>query len=111
MSTAIASETTRLGELGLSDDDLARATTAGRSTARAWLSGRNVPTGKRAERLIELLALVERLELLIERDYIAIWLRKPVPALGDDKPLDVIGRGEYRAVARLISELEGTTAS
>ena len=95
----------------MSDDDLARATGTARSTARAWLSERNVPTGERAERLIELGALVDRLELLIERDYIPIWLRKPVPALGDDKPLDVIGRGQYRKVARLISELEGTTAS
>ncbi|MQA76573.1 MAG: DUF2384 domain-containing protein, partial [Solirubrobacterales bacterium] len=43
--------------------------------------------------------------------YIAIWLRKPVPALGDEKPLDLIGRGEYRRVAGLISALEGTTAS
>ena len=49
--------------------------------------------------------------MLIERDYVPIWLRKPVPALDDDKPLDVIGRGDYRQVARLISELEGTTAS
>jgi len=111
LPTAIASETTRLGELGLTDDDLARATGAARSTARAWLSERNAPTGERAERLIELAALVERLERLIERDYIPIWLRKPVPALNDDKPLDVIGSGEYRKVARLISELEGTTAS
>jgi hypothetical protein len=37
---------------------------------------------------------------------IAVWLRKPVPALGDDKPLEVIGRGEYRRVAKLISGLE-----
>jgi transcriptional regulator with XRE-family HTH domain len=111
LPTAIASEATRLGELGLSDDDLARATGAARSTARAWLAERNTPTGERAERLIELMALVERLEQLIERDYITIWLRKPVPALNDDKPLDVIGRGDYRRVARIISELEGTTAS
>ena len=112
MATAIASEAARLGELGLSDEDLARATGAARSTARAWLSDRGgSPTGKRAERLIELLALVERLEQLMEADYIPIWLRKPVPVLDDDKPLDVIGRGGYRRVARLISELEGTIAS
>ncbi len=111
MPTAIASEATRLAELGLTDDDLARATGAARSTARAWLAGRSSPTGERAERLIELLAIVERLEQLIKPDYIPIWLRKPVPALDEDKPLDVIGRGDYRAVARLVSELEGTTAS
>jgi len=111
MATAIASEATRLGEVGLTDSDLSRATGAATSTARAWLGGRGGPTGQRAERLIELAALVERLERIIEPDYIPIWLRKPVPMLDEDKPLDVIGRGDYRTVARLISELEGTIAS
>lgn len=96
---------------GLSDADIARATGAGQSTARAWLSGIRTPTGVRAERLIELAALVERLEGLMDPDYISIWLRKPVPALDDEKPLDLIARGEYRRVARLISGLEGTIAS
>ena len=111
MPTAIASEAVRLGELGLTDEDLARATGAARSTARAWLNERSAPSGERSERLIELVAIVERLEQAIKPDYIPIWLRKPVPALDYDKPLDVVGRGDYRQVARLISELEGTTAS
>ncbi len=105
-------EAVYVNEVGhLSDDDLARATGAARSTSRAWLNGSRSPSGERAERLIELSALVERLERLLEPDYIAVWLRRPVPALGDEKPLDLIGRGEYRRVARLISELEGTTAA
>ncbi len=111
MPLAIASEAARLGELGLTDRDLARATGAAPSTARAWLAERSSPTGERAERLIELAAMVERLERLMRADYISIWLRKPVPGLDHDKPLDVIGRGDYRRVARLLSELEGTTAS
>jgi hypothetical protein len=68
------------------------------------------PLDASAERLIELSALVERLERLMEPGYIAIWLRKPVPALGDEKPLDVLGRGDYLRVARLVSELESPTA-
>jgi transcriptional regulator with XRE-family HTH domain len=95
---------------GLSDADVARATGAAQSTARAWLNGTRAPTGERAERLIELSALVERLERLMEPDYIAVWLRKPVPALDDEKPIDLLGRGDYLRVARLISELESPTA-
>lgn len=106
MPTAIASEAARLGALGLSDQDLARATGAARSTVRAWLAERSAPTGERAERLIELAAMVERLERVMVADYIPLWLRKPIPALDDDKPLDVIGEGEYRRVARVISGLE-----
>lgn len=104
-------ETAYLGELGLSDGDLARASGAARSTARAWLREDSAPTGARAERVIELAALAERLERLIERDYIAVWLRKPVPILDDDKPLDVIGRGDYRRVAKVISGLEDPGAT
>ena len=110
--TTLMREAAHLNEVGgLSDADIARATGAAKSTSRAWLNGSRSPTGERAERLIELFALVERLERLMEPDYIAIWLRKPVPALEHEKPLDLIGRGDYRRVARLISELEGTTAS
>ena len=42
----------------------------------------------------------------MDPSYIAIWLRKPVPALEDDKPLEVIRRGDYRRVAKLVSALE-----
>ena len=39
-------------------------------------------------------------------DYVPVWLRKPVPLLDDDKPLDVIAAGEYRRVSRLLAGLE-----
>jgi transcriptional regulator with XRE-family HTH domain len=90
----------------LSDKDIARATGAAPSTVRAWLAGTRTPTGERAERLVELSSLVERLARVIDPAYIAVWLRKPVRALDDDKPVDLIGRGDYRRVSRLISELE-----
>ncbi len=94
----------------LSDSDIARATGAAPSTARAWRNESRSPTGERAERVIELTALVERLERLMDADYIAVWLRKPIAALDDEKPLDLIGRGDYRAVAAAISSLEDPPA-
>jgi len=42
----------------------------------------------------------------MDPSYISVWLRKPVPALDDDKPLEVIARGDYRRVAKLVSALE-----
>lgn len=102
-----AREAAFVNEVGrLSDADIARATGAAASTVRAWLAGTRGPTGQRAERLVELSALVERLTRVMDPSYIAVWLRKPVPALDDDKPLEVIGRGEYRRVARIVSALE-----
>jgi uncharacterized protein (DUF2384 family) len=104
-------ETGYLEQVGLSDADLARATGAAKSTARAWLSETSAPTGERAERLIELAAMVERLERVMQRDYVPVWLRKPIPALDEHKPLDLIGQGEYRQVAKVISGLEDTPAA
>lgn len=95
----------------LSDADIARATGVARSTARAWLAHTRSPTGKRAERLIELSALVERLARLMEPSYIAVWLRKPVPALGNRKPIDLIAAGDYMRVAQLVSALEEASFS
>jgi len=95
----------------LSDADIARATGVARSTARAWLAHTRSPTGERAERLIELSALVERLARVMEPSYIAVWLRKPVPALVERKPIDVIAGGEYLRVAELVSTLEEASFS
>jgi len=61
----------------LSDRDIARATGAAASTVRAWLARSRTPTGKRAERLVELSAVVERLARVVDPTYIAVWLRKP----------------------------------
>lgn len=107
MTTAFAEEAARIRETGhLTDRDIARATGAGVSTVGAWLRGTRSPRGERAERVAELSAIVERLARVMEPDYIPVWLHKPVPALGDEKPIDVLGRGEWQRVARLISELE-----
>lgn len=59
--------------------------------------------------MAELSAAVERLALVIDPDYIPVWLRKPIFALDDEKPLDVLARGEYRRLSRVISELESPT--
>jgi len=107
MATPDAAEAARAVQLrGLSESDIARATGVAPATARAWLAGTPSPTGERAERLIELSAMVGRLAQVIDRDYIAVWLRKPIPVLDDDKPLDVIAAGQYRRLSQVIAGLE-----
>lgn len=91
---------------GLTDADIARATGAAPSTARAWLAGTRNPAGKRAERLIELSALVERLQRVMIDSHIPVWLRRPIEALDDRQPLDLVASGEFRRVARVVSSLE-----
>ena len=95
----------------LSDRDIARATGAGVSTVGAWMRRTREPGGVRAERLAELSVVVERLARVIDADYIPVWLRKPLAVLDDEKPLDVLARGEYRRLSRVIAELESPTFS
>lgn len=90
----------------MGDELIARATGAARSTVREWLTERSAPTGVRAERVGELSAIVDRLPRVMQTEFISVWLAKPIEALGDDKPVDVIARGDYRRVAALVSALE-----
>jgi uncharacterized protein (DUF2384 family) len=112
METAFGKEASYIREVGhLGVRDIARATGAGVSTAGAWMRLTRAPRGEHAERLAELSAIVERLARVIEPDYIPVWLYKPVLALDDEKPIDVLARGEYRRLSRLVSELESPVFS
>ena len=112
MATAFAEAVTEIRELGgLSDRDIARATGAGVSTVSAWLRGSRSPRGQHAERIAELAAIVERLARLMQPEYIPLWLHKPVPALDNEKPLDVLAAGHWQRVVSLISGLESPTFS
>jgi uncharacterized protein (DUF2384 family) len=91
---------------GLSDRLIAAATGAKPSTVRGWLAGRSEPTGARAQRLIELAEMIKRLTLVVRPASIPVWLQRPILALDDQKPIELIARGEYRKVAKLIAEIE-----
>lgn len=96
---------------GLTEADIARATGAAPSTARVWLAGTRKPTGERADRLIELSALVERLQRVMDSSYVPVWLRRPVEALDDRKPLDLLASGKFREITRIVSSLEDASFS
>lgn len=107
MTHAYAREANRVHDIaGLSEADIATTTGAAPSTARAWLAGTRNPTGERAGRLIELAALVERLLRLMEPSHIPVWLHRPIEALDDRTPLDLLARSDFRRVARVVSSLE-----
>jgi uncharacterized protein (DUF2384 family) len=111
MTTVFADEAVRIHERGnLSDRLIAHATGAAPSTVRGWLRHRSEPSGKRADRVAELSSIVDRLARVMKPEYIPVWMSKPIEALDDEKPVDLIARGEYRRVASLISELEDPRA-
>jgi uncharacterized protein (DUF2384 family) len=42
----------------------------------------------------------------LDAGYISVWLNRPLEVLEDDKPVELLARGEYRRVAQVIAELE-----
>jgi len=60
--------------------------------------------------LAELSSIVERLVRVMQATYVPVWMRKPIPLLDDDKPLDVIAAGDYRRVSRVLAGLEASGA-
>lgn len=111
-TTAFTREVIRIHQnVGLNDRLIARATGAALNTVRDWLASRGQPSGVRAERIGELGEIVDRLGRVIEPEYIPLWLAKPVAALDDEKPIDVLRRGGCVRVARLVSSLEDSGAA
>ncbi|WP_310961342.1 helix-turn-helix transcriptional regulator [Nocardioides terrisoli] len=112
MSSAFAEEAIRIHRTAaLSDSLIAEAVGAKPSTVRDWFNGRSSPTGPRARRLAELVEITDRLARVMQARYIPLWLVKPVEALDDYAPVELIARGQAREVARLISALESPGAA
>jgi hypothetical protein len=112
MTLGFANEAAHIKEIGhLSTADIARATGSDDSSVRAWLKETRSPTGDRAERLVELSSIVERLSQVMSPVYVPVWLRKPSTLMGDEKPLDLIAEGAYRRVSRVVSSLEDSAVS
>ena len=85
----------------LSERDVARATGAEQATVRQWVERKAAPMGVEANRLAELIAVVEEMALNIQPDGIPEWLRCEVPALEGETPADVIASGGYQRVIDL----------
>ena len=101
-----ANEIKRVRSLGLDTADIARATGAARATVSSWLRATRRPRAEHRERLLELVAIVDRLVEVMDDDQVALWLQKPNVALEDERPLDSISRGGYERVSRVVAELE-----
>jgi uncharacterized protein (DUF2384 family) len=108
--SVFAEELQRLLDV-LNDVDVARATNVPVETVQAWLQDAKDASGEEQERVNELLAIVDRLAAVMTPDFMALWLRKPLRVFDDEKPLDVLGRGDYKAVSRAVAALESPVAS
>ncbi|HEX2047700.1 MAG TPA: hypothetical protein VHF27_08050 [Acidimicrobiales bacterium] len=110
VTSAFPEELHRLLEL-LNAADVARATGVPLETVRAWLQDDGEPAGEEARRFKKLLDIVDRLTTVMNRDYIATWLRKSLQVLDGERPLDMLAHGDYEAVSRVVAALESPVAS
>lgn len=107
MASAYADQAIQLREFAsISEHDLAAVTGAELDAVRAWLDGRAAPTRPEADRLVELAVIVQRLARTMRPDAIPGWLNAPIPVFDGRPPLELIARGDYTRVARLVSSFE-----
>jgi len=108
---AFADEVKRVRSLGVATGDIATATGSQPATVNAWARATRQPSGTKRERLLELVALIDRLERVMAATYVPLWLLKPVAALGDRPPLELLSKGRYRDVSKVVAELENDSFS
>jgi transcriptional regulator with XRE-family HTH domain len=111
VATAYADEVKRVRALGVDVSDIAEATGAEVGTVASWARAKRQPSASYRARLLELIALVDRLVGAMDPAYVPLWLNKPLLALGDETPVVALGRGRYREVSRLVAELENDSFS
>jgi len=110
-ATAYADEVKRVRSLGVETGDIAKATGAGVGTVTSWARATRQPSAAFRDRLLELIAIVDRLSRTMDEQYVPLWLNKPLPALDDERPLVALGKGRYKDVSRLVAELENDSFS
>ena len=95
----------------LDQADIARVLDANPRTVARWMQGDTEPRPDARERLLELIAVLERLSGVLKPAAAHDWLFTPNPLLEHHKPVDLLREREYRQVLGAIDALaEGVFA-
>jgi transcriptional regulator with XRE-family HTH domain len=92
-----------VSEAGITQVELARAVGASTRTVQNWAAGRTVPTGVKAQRLLDLQYIVRELRTAYTDEGIRIWLNARNRNLGRQRPIDLLTSGEFD---RVLAEAE-----
>lgn len=90
----------------LADADIAASTGADVDRVRDWLERRDVPSGRVAMRLSELIAACEQLEVTMKPESLAEWLHASVPSLGGRTPAAVLADGGYEEILGIAEDFK-----
>jgi putative toxin-antitoxin system antitoxin component (TIGR02293 family) len=92
-------------KLEMDQAEIARAIDANPRTVARWLQGDTEPRPDARERLLELIAVLERLSGVLQPDAGHDWLFTPNPLLDNHKPVDLLRDREYRQVLGAIDAM------
>ena len=89
----------------LDQADLARVLDINRRTIARWLHRESSPRSDARERVLELLAVLDRLSDVLKADAAHDWLFTPNSLLDHHKPVDLLRDGDYRNVLGAIDAM------
>lgn len=109
MAFSLADLAERLGQVtttvAFDQADVARILDTNPRTVARWLQREAAPRPEARERLLELLAVLERLSGVLRPQPAHDWLFTPNPQLDHHKPAELLREGEYRQVLGAIDAL------
>lgn len=89
----------------LDHTDLARVLEANPRTVSRWLKEESIPRADARERLLEVVAVLERLSTTLRPQAAHDWLFTPNPLLDHHKPVELLRQGDFRRVLGAIDAL------
>jgi transcriptional regulator with XRE-family HTH domain len=99
----------RLGDLtdefDLDQAQVASVLGANPRTISRWLRSETSPSREAREKLLEFVAVLERLAVVLTADAATDWLFTPNALLGNEKPAAALREGRYREVLGAIDAL------
>ena len=104
--TALAERLERAAaRMELDHTDLARVLEANPRTVSRWLKEESTPRADARERLLEVVAVLERLSTTLRPQAAHDWLFTPNPLLDHHKPVELLRQGDFRRVLGAIDAL------
>jgi putative toxin-antitoxin system antitoxin component (TIGR02293 family) len=104
-STLVSRLDEALEETDLAQNEAARVLGTNPRTLGRWLRNEASPRSESRERVLELLAVLERIKGVLRPEAAHDWLFMPNAALSHNKPSDMLHDGQYREVLGAIDAL------
>lgn len=92
---------------GITRTELSKAVGAAERTVQTWAAGTSTPTGKRAQRLLDVQLIVRMLGDTYTREGIRIWLNARNRNLGLRRPIDLLEMGDIDTVLEEANRISG----